>query len=131
MPLANADAVGVINTDTLGPAKELDVAVPQGAGSAPVAAAVTPDGGRLLVAQSAADEVSVYAIPGGMPGDLLGRIPTADYPTDVSVDADGVALRSNGSNCKSTLLWTAAKGFGLGPTPDRRSPASTSTSRRR
>jgi YVTN family beta-propeller protein len=115
VPLANADAVGVINTDTLALATELDVAIPQGAGSAPVSTAVTPDGSRLLVAQSAADEISVYSIANGVPGDLLGRIPTADYPTDVSVTPRTSPCGSNGSNCKPTLLWTAAKGFGLGP----------------
>ena len=115
VPLANADAVGVINTDTLQPLKELDVTIPQGAGSAPVSTAVTPDGTRLLVAQSAADEISVYAISNGVPGELLGRIPTADYPTDVSVTPKNSPCGSNGSNCKATLLWTAAKGFGLGP----------------
>jgi YVTN family beta-propeller protein len=115
VPLANADAVGVINTDTLALAKELDVGIPQGAGSAPVSTAVTPDGSRLLVAQSAADEISVYSITNGVPGVLLGRIPTADYPTDVSVTPRTSPCGGHGSNCKPTLLWTAAKGFGLGP----------------
>jgi DNA-binding beta-propeller fold protein YncE len=105
VPLANADAVGVIDTQSLQLAKELSVAIPQCAGSAPLSATVTPDGGRLLVAQSAADEISVYAIKKGLPDNLVGRIPTADYPTDVSI--------TSGSH--PTLLWTAAKGFGLGP----------------
>jgi YVTN family beta-propeller protein len=105
VPLANADAVGVINTQNLTVAKELSVSIPQGAGSAPLSTAVTPDGSRLLVAQSAADEISVYAIKNGVPDNLVGRIPTADYPTDVSVT----------SGSRPTLLWTAAKGFGLGP----------------
>jgi DNA-binding beta-propeller fold protein YncE len=115
VPLANADAVGVINTDTFAPAKDLDVTIPEGAGSAPVSTAVTPDGSRLLVAQSAADEISVYSLADGDPGKLLGRIPTADYPTDVSVTPKASPCGTNGSNCKATLLWTAAKGFGLGP----------------
>jgi DNA-binding beta-propeller fold protein YncE len=168
VPLANADAVGVIDTDSLESIGGLDVTVPQGAGGAPLSTAVTPDGSRLLVAQSAADEISVYGFDGGHPKDLLGRIPTADYPTDVSVAAKtscsippgngngggGAAAGSNATGgsttppkrkrkhkkgrkhakrssvaagstatqasqsaatCPSTLLWTAAKGFGLGP----------------
>ena len=167
VPMANADMVGVIDTDSLQLAKDLDVTLPQGAGSAPLSASVTPDGSRLLVAQSAADELSVYKIDGGVPTDLLGRIPTADYPTDVSVAAKSECASTGGNpnpvggtagtegsnpasapkkrkkhkkrkrkhrkahtsaapgagstaqaadaNCPGTLLWTAAKGFGLGP----------------
>jgi len=115
IPLANADAVAVINTSTLELTKGLDVTIPEGAGSAPVSTAVTPDGSRLLVAQSAADEISVYSIRNGVPGHLLGRIPTADYPTDVSVALGPSHDAGKGSKAKSTLLWTAAKGFGLGP----------------
>jgi DNA-binding beta-propeller fold protein YncE len=114
VPMANADMVGVINTDDLSLVKDLDVTVPQGAGSAPVSTSVTPDGSRLLVAQSAADELSVYKIDGGVPTDLVGRIPTADYPTDVTV-APKNSCPANHANCPGTLLWTAAKGFGLGP----------------
>jgi YVTN family beta-propeller protein len=174
VPMANADMVGVIDTDNLLLAKALDVTVPQGAGSAPLSTAVTPDGSRLLVAQSAGDELSVYAIDGGVPTNLIGRIPTADYPTDVSVAPKGqcgppgggpggggsnpsggtagsegasatppkkrkkhkrrhkkhkkhrqahsasagggsAAAQPAEASCPSTLLWTAAKGFGLGP----------------
>jgi DNA-binding beta-propeller fold protein YncE len=114
VPMANADMVGVIDTDKLQLAKDLDVTVPQGAGSAPLSTSVTPDGSRLLVAQSAADELSVYKIYGGVPTTLVGRIPTADYPTDVTV-APKTSCHAGHGNCPSTLLWTAAKGFGLGP----------------
>jgi YVTN family beta-propeller protein len=114
VPMANADMVGVVDTNKLQLAKDLDVTVPQGAGSAPLSTSVTPDGSRLLVAQSAADELSVYKISGGVPTDLVGRIPTADYPTDVTVAPKASCQVGQGS-CPSTLLWTAAKGFGLGP----------------
>src|SRR3954470_15456403 len=106
VPLANADAVAVIDTRRRTLVRRLRVEVPQGAGSAPVATAVTPDGRSLLVAQSAVDEISFYRLDrDGDPGARRGRIPTADYPTDVAVAAG----RS------PTLLWTAAKGLGLGP----------------
>ncbi|MFL5825593.1 MAG: bifunctional YncE family protein/alkaline phosphatase family protein [Thermoleophilaceae bacterium] len=105
VPLTNDDAVAVIDTDTLSLVSRLSVKLPEGAGGAPTSAALTSDGTRLLVAHAAADEISVYGLNAdGDPGALLGRIPTADRPTDVSVTG-------------GTLLWTAAKGFGLGPNP--------------
>src|SRR5206468_797132 len=58
IPLTNADAVSDIDTAKLTAKRLIPVAVPQGAGSAPTSTAVTPDGRRLLVAQSAADEIS-------------------------------------------------------------------------
>jgi DNA-binding beta-propeller fold protein YncE len=115
VPLANADAVAVVDTESLELAGELSVAVPEGAGSAPVSTAVTPDGKRLLVAHSAADQISVYSIENGRPSTLLGRIPTADYPTDVATAAGNCGAAAKSPGCPSTLLWTAAKGFGLGP----------------
>jgi DNA-binding beta-propeller fold protein YncE len=117
VPLTNDDAVSVIDTDRLALTQTLSVAVPQGPAGAPVATAVTPDRRQLLVALSAADEISVYGLDGnGDPSGLLGRIPTADYPTDVTASgscADGSPPKP-GRQC-ATLIWTAAKGFGLGP----------------
>ena len=43
-------------------------------------------------------------VPNAAPFEVLGRIPTAAYPTDVEVSRDG-----------NTLVWLAAKGFGTGP----------------
>jgi DNA-binding beta-propeller fold protein YncE len=43
-------------------------------------------------------------LPNAKPFSILGRIPTAAYPTDVEVSADG-----------KTLAWLAAKGLGTGP----------------
>jgi DNA-binding beta-propeller fold protein YncE len=96
VPLTNDDGVAVINTKKMTLARTISTAVPLGPGGSPTSVAVA--GRRVLVAQSAADQVSVY----GSKGKLKGRIPTADYPTDVTVAG-------------RTLLWTAAKGFGLGP----------------
>jgi DNA-binding beta-propeller fold protein YncE len=105
VPLTNYDAVAEIDTRTLERERTLSTGRPAGEGTAPVTATVTPDGRRLLVAESAADEIAVFSLPGGK---LLGRIPTADYPTDAR------AFKRHG---RSKLLWTAAKGFGLGPNP--------------
>jgi hypothetical protein len=121
VPLANADAVAVIDTKSLTVERRLSVRHEEGAGAAPVQASVTPDGTRLLVADAHADDISVFALPGGAaePWSLIGRIPTAAYPTDVRAIA-----RSAGVPCQrrlrktcTKLLWTAAKGFGLGPNP--------------
>ena len=43
-------------------------------------------------------------VPNAKPFSVLGRIPTAAYPTDVEVSRDG-----------RTLVWLAAKGVGTGP----------------
>src|SRR4051812_33749740 len=43
-------------------------------------------------------------VPNAAPFSVLGRIPTAAYPTDVEVSGDG-----------KTLVWLAAKGLGTGP----------------
>ena len=52
------------------------------------------------MAESGADELSVFDTGSGS---LLGRIPTAAYPTDVRVTPNG-----------RTLLWLSAKGLGTG-----------------
>ncbi|HEX8121450.1 MAG TPA: alkaline phosphatase family protein [Solirubrobacteraceae bacterium] len=64
VPLANSDQVAVIDTQKLDVARTLSVGRPEGLGTSPVDTAVTPDGGRLLVAQSGADAISVFALPG-------------------------------------------------------------------
>jgi DNA-binding beta-propeller fold protein YncE len=107
VPLTNDDAVAVINTKKMTRARRISVAVPQGPGSAPTSVGLNPSGRRLLVAQSAADEVSVY----GRKGKLFGRIPTADYPTDVTTFSPAHSKAPS----RPLLLWTAAKGVGLGP----------------
>jgi len=103
VPLTNDDAVAVVDTQSHTLVRTVRVAVAPGPGSAPVDTAVTPDGRRLLVALSAADALAVIDLRTHR---LAGRIPTADYPTDVEAPAG-----------PATLLWTAAKGFGLGPNP--------------
>jgi DNA-binding beta-propeller fold protein YncE len=125
VPLANADSVAVIDLKKMELERRLSTARPQGAGTAPVDAAVSFDGARLLVAESAANEIAVFALPGASdkrppkPFGLIGRVPTADYPTDVDsvprtagVSCDAVAKHPR--SC-SKLVWISAKGFGLGP----------------
>jgi DNA-binding beta-propeller fold protein YncE len=105
VPLTNDDAVAVIDTKNMKLLRRVNTEVPQGPGGSPTSVAVYRR--HLLVAESAADEIVVF----GAKGKLVGRIPTADYPTDVSI---GPAA-SKAKRARPTLLWTAAKGFGLGP----------------
>jgi YVTN family beta-propeller protein len=109
VPLTNDDAVAVLNTKKLTLARTIKTTVPQGPGGSPTSVAVS--GRRILVAQSAADEVTVF----GPKGKLKGRIPTADYPTDVTVSTPRRRASAAHGHARPTLLWTAAKGFGLGP----------------
>ena len=115
VPLTNDDAVAVLNTKSMTLARTISVKVPQGPGGSPVATALTPGGHRLLVALSAADEISVYGLgaKGKAPG-LVGRIPTADYPTDVTVRPRRPTAPGAPKD-RPLLLWTSAKGLGLGP----------------
>jgi hypothetical protein len=108
--IANRDQVAVLDTKTMTVSKVLSVERPQGSGESPVAVAVTPDGRRLYVAESATDELAVVALPSG---GLVGRIPTAAYPADVQAT-------------QKRLLWIAGKGFGSGANPDGASPLVTS-----
>ena len=106
--VANSDRVAVIDLRTLSVARYLSTGRSAGHGTSPTALALTPNGLRLLVAESGADELSEFRTSDGS---LVGRIPTAAYPTDVHVTPDG-----------KTLLWTSAKGLGTGPNPNGPNP---------
>ena len=109
--IANEDQVAVIDTRHMRLAKVLSVERSHG-GESPAALAVTPNGRRLLVAEAAADELAVFALPSGR---LVGRIPTAAYPADVQATP-------------KQLLWIAAKGLGAGPNPNGPNPYTTNDS---
>jgi YVTN family beta-propeller protein len=72
-------------------------------GTQPVA--ITLKGDRAYVANSGEDAIAVLDISGSTPS-VIGRVPTAAYPTAVAVTPDN-----------SKLIWTAAKGLGAGPNP--------------
>jgi DNA-binding beta-propeller fold protein YncE len=63
---------------------------------------------RVANAQRKLPQITRCAAPGFLPNarpfSILGRVPTAGYPTDVEVARDG-----------KTLVWLAAKGLGTGP----------------
>jgi DNA-binding beta-propeller fold protein YncE len=109
--VANADRVAVIDLRTRAAAGFLSTGRAAGEGTSPSALTLTPDGARLVVAESGADELSVFRTADGA---LIGRIPTAAYPTDVRVTPDG-----------KTLLWISGKGLGTGPNPNGPDPFQT------
>ena len=100
--VANADEVAVIDTKRFQVERTLDAGRPEGLGTSPVALTVTPDGSQLLVAEAGVDAIGDYRLtaptglqPIGAPAQppqfsLIGRIPTASYPTDVQVVGSGV-----------------------------------------
>jgi hypothetical protein len=65
--------VAVIDTAKMSVLRSLSVERPQGLGTSPVDVAVTPDGGRLLVAESGADALSVFKLSGAIAGGLTVR----------------------------------------------------------
>jgi DNA-binding beta-propeller fold protein YncE len=99
--VANSDRVAEIDVQSRTEIASLSTARAFGHGTTPTALTLTPDGSYLLVAESGADELAVFRT---WNGSLAGRIPTAEYPTDVRVTPDG-----------RTLLWIASKGLGTGP----------------
>jgi DNA-binding beta-propeller fold protein YncE len=114
--VANSDQVAVLDTRRLRVQRTLSVERPAGLGASPVDVAVTPNGHHLLVAEAGADALSVFALPrrgAHRPAAwrLLGRIPTAEYPTDVDA--------SHGR-----LVWLSGKGMGTGPNPNGPQPSS-------
>jgi DNA-binding beta-propeller fold protein YncE len=124
--VANSDQVAVIDTHSMQVERTFSLDWPQGRGSAPVALAVTPDGSRLLVAESGTDDISVFRLPdgSGTPYQLIGRIPTADYPADVQVAPRACTGGASSGSCLR-LAYIAAKGLGVGPNPNGPSPLMT------
>jgi DNA-binding beta-propeller fold protein YncE len=109
--VANDDRVAVLDIASRSLIESFSTARESGAGSAPIALALSPDNERLVVAESGADALSVFRTDDGS---LAGRIPTAQYPADVQVTRDG-----------RTLVWLAAKGLGTGPNPNGPNPFET------
>ncbi len=108
--VTNRDLVAVVDTTTHAVVGYVDVGRSEAIGTAPLALAESPDGTRLYVADSGEDAVAVIAVEPedqDAPLRLVGRIPTAAYPSAVAVTPDG-----------ERLVWLAAKGLGAGPNPD-------------
>jgi len=114
--VANRDVVAVVDLADNAVDYDADVGrvdsttgLREGVGTSPVAVALSPDRRTLYVADAGEDAVAVVTT---VPRDglgafrVVGRIPTAAYPTGVAVTPDG-----------TDLVWLAAKGLGAGPNP--------------
>jgi DNA-binding beta-propeller fold protein YncE len=109
--VANDDRVAVLDIASRSMVQSLSTARAPGDGTSPIALALTPDNERLIVAESGADDLSIFRT---YDGSLAGRVPTASYPADVQVTRDG-----------RNLLWLSAKGLGSGPNPNGPNPFET------
>ena len=109
--VTNRDRVAVIDLASRALVAYVSVGRTEGIGTAPLALAESPDGTRLYVANSGEDAVAVIGLPTHSTDasgfQLIGRLPTAAYPSAVAVTSDG-----------KRLVWLAAKGLGAGPNPD-------------
>src|SRR5439155_992461 len=107
--ITNLDQVAVIDVRRLRVVRRLPAGIGSDLGASPNALAVTRDGRRLLATLSGADVIAVWQVPrrGSTGFRLLGRVPTARYPSDVQVTGGP----------RPRLLWLSAKGLGVGPNP--------------
>ncbi len=101
---AESDTVSVINTRTDTVANTIDVSLVRGPkGATPDGLAVSADGSRLYVALAGEDAIAVVDLA---QREVRGFIPTAWYPTAVSVTPDG-----------KRLVIVNDRGTGAGPNP--------------
>ena len=99
--MANTDHLVVISTTTMKTVADVSLRRSVGLGVTPVAAALDAVRHRLYVVEEGADDIAVLNVSRARPR-LIGRIPTAAFPTDVATSHDRV-------------VWLSAKGFGVGP----------------
>jgi YVTN family beta-propeller protein len=109
---SDSDTVSVIDTARSVVTRSINLAPYPNApvGASPNALAFAPDGKTLYVANAGDDDVAVVRLDGGKDR-VAGLIPTAWYPTSVTVTTDG-----------GRLLITNAKGLGAGPNPNGPNP---------
>jgi YVTN family beta-propeller protein len=88
---ANSDSISIIDTLAQRVIHNLPIAPfrEQLPGLAPTALAIAPDGSRLFVALGGVNAIAVYGLKDYF---LQGLIPTAWYPNDVALSADGKYL---------------------------------------
>ena len=110
--VTNQDGVAVVSTATDTVTKFISLKRAEGYGTMPVSLALAPDQSTLYVAEAGDNAVAAIALLDRLDGsaktyDVIGKLPTADYTSDVDVTPDGC-----------TLVWTAARGIGAGPNPN-------------
>jgi YVTN family beta-propeller protein len=116
----DSDTVSVVSTRTNAVTRTFDLAPYTGApeGSNPDALAVSADGRTLFVANAGNNDVDVISLRGQDDREddarstrIAGMIPTAWYPTGISISPDG-----------RMLFIENAKGLGAGPNPNGPNP---------
>ncbi len=113
----DGDSVSVVDTGTDRVVATVSLAPYPGApeGSIPDGLAVSGDGRTLYVANAGNNDVAVVDLSGASPA-VAGLIPTAWYPTTVTMSHDG-----------RVLFITNAKGLGAGPNPHGPNPTQADT----
>jgi YVTN family beta-propeller protein len=108
--VTDADTIAVVDPAAAVVTRSISLAPYEGApvGTSPEGLTVTPDGRTLYAANAGNNDVAVVDLAGdGRRNDRVrGLVPTAWYPTTVTLTRDG-----------SRLLVTNAKGLGAGPNP--------------
>jgi DNA-binding beta-propeller fold protein YncE len=101
VPVAHRDQIATIDTadDSV---SYISVKRGDRLGAEPVAVALSSDGQRLYAANENEDDIAVVDLRQRR---MIGRVPTASFPTAVAVTAS------------RQLVWVAGKGFGSGPNP--------------
>ena len=99
--MANTDHIAVIDMAKKTKVADLSLVRKQGLGVAPASASIDVAHRRLYVAEEGADDIAVLDTTKVTPR-LVGRVPTAAFPTDVAVST-------------RRLVWLSAKTFGYGP----------------
>ncbi len=110
---SNSDAISVVDTNTNQTVRTISVSLYENAplSSSPEGLAVDKDKKYLYVVNSGNNDVVVIALNGAKgPENVLGKIPTAWYPTSVSIGKNG------------DLYVTNAKGRGAGPNDKKYAP---------
>lgn len=103
------DGVAIVDLDTDTVTQFISVKRTEGWGAAPDALALSADGNTLYVANAGEDAIVAIALAARgnyKQYDIIGKVPTADYTSDVAISPDGC-----------TMTWAAARGAGAGPNP--------------
>jgi YVTN family beta-propeller protein len=115
---SNSDAISVVNTSTNHEMRRISVTPYHNAppSTSPQGLAVSQDKRYLYVTNAGNNDVAVIQLNGiGGPETVLGRIPTAWYPTSVVIKNEDDKANGGSGQDRGVLYVTNAKGLGAGP----------------